>query len=162
MARTENPYDRRKQPKRNVGAHDEFVDLGYAPVHILDDGRRAYPGLTLERLAEWMRDEFARGWNAGEGTMERKTEEEILPKVKRHVWLEGHIAGWKDGRVELLTSISDQWESPATEMLAAVDSVLGETRATKAALTETLTSARTLIAQLVDAHHNAFVRNPPF
>lgn len=96
---TTNPYDRRVPADNARGMEDLYCDAGPYDVHA--DGKRAYPGFSLARLEELLRDEFARGFNCGEGTMERHIEESILPDVKRKVWEQGHAAGVEDGAADL-------------------------------------------------------------
>lgn len=155
---TQNPYDRREPRRSDQAIHgDNMMSLGYAGSDILDDGRRAYQGFSLYRLEELLRDEFARGYNAGEGTMERKLEEEILPRAKRTVWAEGHEAGCETGRAHLLKSIADLWEDKANDMVRAAREVLAkEDKATKRELAEQVAVLGSLVAALVESHHEGF------
>lgn len=107
---TSNPYDRRDRPRPVM---DPFaiggpIDLGpNEPYDLLADGRRAYPGFTVARLEELLRDEFARGFNCGEGTLEQQMDER-LPEIRRKIWEEGHAAGILEGRAALLAELAEE------------------------------------------------------
>lgn len=88
---TTNPHERRDRPAEN-----NYMELVRGPYDVLEDGKRAYPGFSLARLEELLRDEFARGFNCGEGTMERRVEENLLPNVRRREWDAGYAAGRRD------------------------------------------------------------------
>jgi hypothetical protein len=165
----QNPYDRREDAKRRGHAiHGEMasVDLGYAG-SILDDGRRAYQGFSLSRLEELLRDEFARGFNAGEGTLEHRLEEELLPRAKRLAWDEGHAAGQTEGRRALLKDVDELHGGPVRARIEQVGELLerveaGDRAVTKAALADALADCNALLATLVKSHHNDFVAELTF
>jgi hypothetical protein len=157
---TTNPYDRREEAKRQRERGMGYVD-GYSG-DILADGRRAYPGFTLGKLEELLRDEFARGWNAGEGTMERRVEEEILPRVKRQVWDEGRAAGMDDGEAEVLERIDELYGTQVRELLADVKDARENADVAVEVLRPLLSRTAKLLAQLVEAHHGGFARDLPF
>jgi hypothetical protein len=158
---TTNPYDRREEAKRQRARGVEYVDVGDYSGDVLADGRRAYPGFTLGKLEELLRDEFARGFNAGEGTLERRVEEEILPRVKRQVWDEGRAAGMDDGEAAVLKRIADEFEKVTVELAADI----AEARAgepTIEILVPLVSRAHKLLVRLVEAHHGGFARDLPF
>lgn len=163
---TANPYDRR-EPRKSRGRHDfplagETVALGgYYPPDLLANGRRAYPGFTLGRLEELLRDEFARGWNAGEGTLEHKLEEQYLPRARRLAWDEGHAAGHNDGWAELVAHLANQYETLAAELSADAKDVLANGDATVEHLRPVLARAQRLLDDLIKAQHEGF-REVPF
>lgn len=160
-----NPYDRREEPTRRTrrGSPGELVDVG-AAYHFdqLADGRAAYPGFTLGKLEEVLRDEFARGFNAGEGTMERKLEEEILPRAQRRVWDEGHAAGMDDGEAATLTRVEELFGVVVRELLADFEPVLADEGAHVENFRPLAYRAHRLLAQLVEAHHGGFAHPVPF
>jgi hypothetical protein len=139
-----------------------YVDVDGYSGDILADGRRAYPGFTLAKLEELLRDEFARGFNAGEGTMERRVEEEILPRVKRQVWDEGHAAGMDDGETEVLARIDELYGTKVHELLADAQDAHTNPDVTVEVLRPLLSRTAKLLAQLVEAHHGAFAHPVPF
>jgi hypothetical protein len=164
---TANPYDRRESEKRRIRQDfGQVVDVGgyapFDPFDLLADGRRAYPGFSLGRLEELLRDEFARGFNAGEGTMERKTEEEILPRVRRQVWDEGRAAGLDTAESEVLVRIAEQFEERAQKVVAQGDDVLANDGASRDDLRTALEVTQQLLRDLVHAHHCRFQPEPPF
>lgn len=159
MAKTANPYDRREIEKRR-GEVAGYMDVGLVP-DILDDGRRAYPGFGLERLEMLLRDEFARGFNSGEGTMERRVEEEILPRVKRQVWDQGHAAGYSDGEYALARRIAEQFEDVVHGALADAGAVLADEKAPPEALRAMLSLTVRVMEALRRAHHEGFPEPVP-
>lgn len=165
MADTPNPYDRREPSDRlrrtDLGAGEAMMPMLSS---ILDDGRRAYPGFGLARLEEVMRDEYARGFNAGEAAEERRMEQR-LPEIKRRVWDEGCAAGELAGRADLLESIADQFEEPLVRRVGIASDVLarhakGDRSVTKGALAAQLEECRNALVELREAHHNGFAVVP--
>lgn len=155
---SENPYDRRRE-RASVLRIGE-VNLGET-YNILDDGRRAYPGFGLARLEEVMRDEYARGYNCGEGTMERRMDEEILPGVRRRTWDEGRAAGLEDGREKLLGDIAERWERRIEEARSDIANTLATQDLKQADLMTMLASVHKLLGGLQHDHHEGF-QDAPF
>ncbi len=148
-----NPYDRRARPART----DSMLCIEGGPYDTVEDGRRAYPGFSLTRLEELLRDEFARGFNCGEGTHERVMEE-ALPDIKRKVWEEGRAAG----RREVLGEFDQEYGAGAKRIHAscrvALDRFAADPKATtKAELEAALDKATDLIACLITTHHEKAV-----
>jgi hypothetical protein len=153
---TTNPYDRREDAKRQRERGMGYVDVDGYSGDLLADGRRAYPGFTLAKLEELLRDEYARGYNCGEGTMERRVEGEILPRVKRQVWDEGRAAGLDEGESEVLGRIEELYGEKAHELLADARDAQTNPDATAEVLRSLLSRTVKLLAQLVEAHHGGF------
>lgn len=173
-----NPHDRRDRPRRGrllgtPGEYSEEVDIGPAmPYELLTDGRQAYPGFGLARLEELLRDEYARGFNCGEGTMERRLEEEILPKARREAWDEGAREGHRGGRAEmereLLERIAEKHEKPVRAAIEHIDSALAASSKPLGMmmaygdLCAAAEEARALLARLLHDHHQGFPGEMPF
>lgn len=160
---TANPYDRREIEKRRRDRGQGLVDVseGYH-FEPLADGRRAYPGFTVARLEELMRDEFARGFNAGEGSMEREHEEKILPRVQRQVWDQGHAAGHADGRNELVEEIGGLFETLTVELHTDLAAALADEKTEPEILRSLASRSARLLKEMIDAHHHGFEPESPF
>jgi hypothetical protein len=162
---TVNPYDRREQEKRRREARERREAEGLVDVSggyhfdLLADGRAAYPGFTLGKLEELLRDEYARGYNCGEGTLERKTEEEILPRVRRQVWAEGHATGHGDGQHDLLNRIAEQYEDRVKSAVVDAQQLLADEGAKAEQLRPLLSLTCRVLGELIESHHNDFA--PP-
>lgn len=172
-ASTPNPYDRRAEGPRRppTAAEAREFDLG-RPAHfdIYADGKAAYQGFGLARLEELLRDEFARGFNSGEATLERKLDEEIMPRARRLTWNEGHGAGYADGQAALLMKIGELFEGDANALIKTLSTFVDEEadpaepwdRAGKTHVLAMLGSARDLLRNMVEGHHKGFVGDIPF
>jgi hypothetical protein len=162
MAKTSpNPYDRRA-PKAIRDRFGEEVMLNGGSFDLLADGRRAYPGFGLDRLQDLLRDEFARGYNAGEGTFERMTEEETLPRVRRQVWAEGRASGHGDGERAVLERASELFEALATELHTDLADALKDENTGPEVMRSLAARSARLLKQMIDAHHKGFEPEPPF
>lgn len=162
MAMTTNPYDRRDENRRrDRGASD----IGYMPM--TSGFRETHPGLELADLQAMAFSARARGEQAASDRLTAAHEEAMLNR-SRAAWQEGYELGAGDGARDMLARIDNAVGERVREQHARLEVIIatldegakGAPKVSEEDLRLAVLQARTLLGQLIDAHHNGFVELP--